>query len=44
MAANPPSATAAPPARDEQDRAVMVEVREQLREILTLLNRSDKKA
>jgi DNA-binding transcriptional MerR regulator len=32
------------PARDEQGRAIMAEVREQLREILTLLNRSDKKA
>jgi DNA-binding transcriptional MerR regulator len=34
----------APAARDEQGRAIMAEVREQLREILTLLNRSDKKA
>jgi DNA-binding transcriptional MerR regulator len=46
MAANAPGATPPPPpgARDDQGRAIMVEVREQLREILTLLNRSDKKA
>jgi DNA-binding transcriptional MerR regulator len=44
MAANPPAPTPAPAPRDDQDRAIMVEVREQLREILTLLNRSDKKA
>jgi DNA-binding transcriptional MerR regulator len=46
MAANAQSIasgpTPAPP--DDQGRAIMVEVREQLREILTLLNRSDKKA
>ena len=53
--ANTPSNTPAPvantptpePARvhgDDRGRAVMTEVREQLREILTLLNRSDKKA
>jgi DNA-binding transcriptional MerR regulator len=38
------AARPAPNARDEQGRAIMAEVREQLREILTLLNRSDKKA
>jgi DNA-binding transcriptional MerR regulator len=42
-APTPPQAPA-PAAREEQGRAVMAEVREQLREILTLLNRSDKKA
>jgi DNA-binding transcriptional MerR regulator len=44
---NPAPVAAARPgpnARDEQGRAIMAEVREQLREILTLLNRSDKKA
>jgi DNA-binding transcriptional MerR regulator len=40
----PSPAPAPAPARDEQGRAIMAEVREQLREILTLLNRSDKKA
>jgi DNA-binding transcriptional MerR regulator len=46
MAANAPSIASAPtPApADDPSRAVMVEVREQLREIWTLLNRSDKKA
>jgi DNA-binding transcriptional MerR regulator len=39
-----PQPAAAPAARDEHGRAIMAEVREQLREILTLLNRSDKKA
>jgi DNA-binding transcriptional MerR regulator len=44
MAANAPGAAPpSPAARDDQGRAIMVEVREQLREILTLLNRSDKK-
>ena len=43
-AANTPTPAPAPAARDEQGRAIMSEVREQLREILTLLNRSDKKA
>src|SRR5262245_59281591 len=44
MAANVPSSTPAPPAGDDQGRAIMAEVRAQLREILTLLNRSDKNA
>jgi hypothetical protein len=43
MAANAPGATPPPAKSDDQGRAIMVEVREQLREILTLLNRSDKK-
>jgi DNA-binding transcriptional MerR regulator len=43
-AGNTPTPEPAPAARDEQGRAIMAEVREQLREILTLLNRSDKKA
>ncbi len=42
--AHTPTPEPAPAARDEQGRAIMAEVREQLREILTLLNRSDKKA
>ncbi len=42
--ANTPTPPPVPAARDEQGRAIMSEVREQLREILTLLNRSDKKA
>jgi len=46
MAANAQAIAATPTEapRDEHGRAIMVEVREQLREILTLLNRSDKKA
>src|SRR5207344_2529192 len=37
-AANTPTPEPAAPARDEHGRAIMAEVREQLREILTLLN------
>jgi DNA-binding transcriptional MerR regulator len=46
MAANAQAiaATPTPAPPDDHGRAIMVEVREQLREILTLLNRSDKKA
>ncbi len=43
-AANTPTPEPARAASDDHGRAIMAEVREQLREILTLLNRSDKKA
>jgi len=43
-AAHTPTPEPARAASDDQGRAIMAEVREQLREILTLLNRSDKKA
>ena len=41
---NTPTPEPARAASDDHGRAVMSEVREQLREILTLLNRGDKKA
>ena len=43
-AGHTPTPEPARAASDDHGRAIMAEVREQLREILTLLNRSDKKA